>query len=122
VAGGAGGAGEAAGLLPLVKHAVDKVVKGANRNCCCCIPCTHVAGRLAPDDPHTNCPPENGGGERKQSAELVAAVHAGALDASIQRVAILDLDGRSGLGAGCGLCAGCGLRVRAPPAAAGVGG
>jgi len=94
-----GGANGAAGMLPLVKHAVDRVVKGANRNCCCCVPCTHVAGRRG-HGPHVNWAPENGGGERKEmkqeSAEVVAAVHAGALDATIQRVAILDLDGSGG--------------------------
>ena len=76
----------------LVKTAVGKVVKGVNRNCCCCLPYTHVAGRAEPS--HASGLQENGGGMRMDCVEIIAALHAAAVDETVRRVAILDLDGR----------------------------
>ena len=76
----------------LVKTAVEKVVKGVNRNCCCCLPYTHVAGRAEPS--HASGLQENGGGMRMDCVEIIAALHAAAVDETVRRVAILDLDGR----------------------------
>ena len=83
---------QAQGATDVVKHAVEKLLKGVNRNCCCCLPYTHVAGRAEPA--HANGLEQNGGGARKDCVEIIAALHAAAVDETVRRVAILDLDGR----------------------------
>jgi hypothetical protein len=73
----------------LVRKAVEQVVKGNKRNCCCCLPFSQAAGRATASNSSNGA---TKGGARH--LELTAALHAAQVDESMHRVAILDLDGR----------------------------
>ena len=69
----------------LVGHAVEQVIKGHNRNSCCCL-------TYPPTQPAKNGVKE----DRVGLVEILAAQHANEVDGSVQRLAILDLDGGRG--------------------------
>jgi len=73
----------------LVRKAVEQVVRGNKRNCCCCLPFSQAAGRATASNSSNGA---TKGGARH--IELTAALHAAQVDESMHRVAILDLDGR----------------------------
>jgi len=88
------------GMSAIVRHAVQQVVMGKNRNCCCCLPYTYTAGRrvsharngtMDNEGVGSKCGARVGG---EVHVELVAALYANEIDENIHRVAILDLDGR----------------------------